>query len=478
MSIIPYKHQTDAIKNMKHIESISCGGFLSHDMGLGKTITMSLFLKENKLEKPDLIVCPFSVVDIWKREIKKIDPGKTMLIYHGKDRHAKITSKKYDYIITTYSMLASMESSLMTMSFGRIVLDESHCIKNGLSGNQPKCAQGVFQIAKNSIYRWCISGTPFNNRILDIASQCKFIGTAPYNSKDWWKKYSCSKIVVDEWRQKYMLLKDKDGLVKPLKYIDISVEPTSMESSLIKDLRAKVARSFSEWKMAVGTDRRHLQMQIMALITRLRIYSDSFYCGDPNVNVENAMENCSKLSRIVNDIDDYIQQDGKNGLVIFSQFTTFISILKKCILECLVGVDVLTYTGNMDMIERDVNVRLFNENRNARVIIVSLMAGGTGLSLHHGSSTVIISEPCYNPFAEKQAEERVHRLGQENDVNIIRYKMTEGVESWMDGLKKQKINIASTIGLAKKKDVSEGFSFSDVAKLFSEHVSPTSNSRT
>ena len=142
-------------------------------------------------------------------------------------------------------------------------------------------------------------------------------------------------------------------------------------------------------------------------------------------------------------------------------------------INALPGIDVYTFIGDMNSTKRDQVVRIFNKSREPRVILVSLIAGGTGLSLHYGSSTVLMCEPCYNPFAEKQAEERVHRLGQDTQVNIYKYRLTEGVENWMEGLKKKKLKIASTLGMTKKNLVSDDFAFSEVERLFSEHVSFT-----
>ena len=87
-----------------------------------------------------------------------------------------LDNKNLDFIITTYSILGL--GQLKKLKWGRVILDESHSIRNGLSAKKPKAA------AK---YKWCLSATPFCNRMNDIASQCKFIGTAPYNDPNWWK---------------------------------------------------------------------------------------------------------------------------------------------------------------------------------------------------------------------------------------------------------------------------------------------------
>ena len=107
------------------------------------------------------------------------------------------------------------------------------------------------------------------------------------------------------------------------------------------------------------------------------------------------------------------------------------------------------FNGSMNIKERNKVVDEFNVSNKPRVILVSLMAGGTGLSLHHGSSTVIISEPYYNPFIEQQAEERVHRIGQTEQVKVIRYVTKNSIETWMQSMKDKKTCIAGEFNLVK-----------------------------
>jgi SNF2 family DNA or RNA helicase len=474
MEVQPYPHQKKAIKNMKRIETEGYGGLLAHEMGLGKTITMALHLKENKLPISDLIVCPYSVIKTWEYELKRVNPViPKILVYHGDNRDKKLENGPWDYVITTYTILGM--GKIHKKFWGRIVLDESHIIRNGKpdTNRGPKCAIAAFKLSSRSRYRWCISGTPFNNRISDIIAQCAFIGTTPYNNKKWWYQNRRNDDKICEWRDRFVLFKSKEGLLEPSKYVEIIVEPRVIESNLIKDLRARAAKEFAMWKKATGLAKAELQMRILGLIIKMRQYANSYYCGEDITDTETLLDNCAKLEQVINDIDDKVYKDSKKGIVVFSQFTSFICILKKVILEQLPGIDVYTFIGDMNSTKRDQVVRIFNKSREPRVILVSLIAGGTGLSLHYGSSTVLMCEPCYNPFAEKQAEERVHRLGQDTQVNIYKYRLTEGVENWMEGLKKKKLKIASTLGMTKKNLVSDDFAFSEVERLFSEHVSFT-----
>ena len=473
MSFTPYQHQIDAQNIMLRMEQEGKGGFLADSMGLGKTLTMALFLKNNLIiGKKTLIVCPYSIMNTWKREINRVYQNEKLpkiLIYHGPRRVKEFEEDKWDFIITTYAILGTEE--LNYKRWGRVVLDESHYIKNGLTSSAPKCAKAAFEIGKRSIKNWCISGTPFNNRMKDLASQCKFIGTSPYNDLSWWKNHKNDEEALLFWRNKFVLQRTKEGMLMMPIYHDIEVEPKEREKELIEALREEAKKKFQQWKLAQGVEKIKLQALVLTLIQRLRIVSNSFYSGEGAINTDQVIANNSKVERMINDIDNQIFKDKKKGVVVFSQFTSFLSVLEQVIEESMVGVEVLKFTGSMDDTERDEVVKYFNESRHPRVILVSLMSGGVGLSLHHGSASLFLSEPYYNPFVEQQAEDRVNRLGQDNQVEIFRYTMMNSVETWMNALKLRKLGIASSLSLVKKSDVTIDFSFEDVAALFYDHVS-------
>lgn len=471
----PYQHQIDAQDIMLRMEREGNGGFLSDSMGLGKTLTMALFLKNNFIiGKKNLIVCPFSIMKTWEREINLVyqeEDVPKILIYHGPRRVKYFEEDNWDFIITTYAILGSGE--LNYERWGRIVLDESHYIKNGLLSRAPKCAKEAFKIGKRSIKNWCISGTPFNNRMKDMASQCKFIGTAPYNDPSWWREHQDDKDVLLEWRNKFVLQRTKEGMLRKPIYHDIEIEPRDKERILVDSIRAQAADKFQEWKLAQGINKLKLQAIVLALIQKLRIISNSFYSGEGVIDTDEVITNNAKVDRMINDIDNQIFKDKKKGVVVFSQFTSFLSVLEQVIEEKMAGVKVLKFTGSMDKIERDEVVKYFNESRHPRVILIGLMSGGVGLSLQHGSASLFLSEPYYNPFVEQQAEDRVNRLGQDNQVEIFRYTMMNSVETWIKAMKARKLGIASTLSLVEKNEVSMDFSFKEISELFYDHVSFT-----
>ena len=312
MSLTLLKHQNMALPIMKNMERKGKGGFLADGMGLGKSVTMATFLMRNKIPGlTDLIVCPLSLMKHWKKEIRRVykaDDRKRpkILFFHGKNRveRLKIRKSKKDFVITTYAILGS--GQLKKYRWGRVVLDESHYIKNGLKKKGVKCAIGAYEVGSRSRYNWCITGTPFNNRMKDIAAQCKVIGTSPYNDPNWWIDENGGKDQkeLDKWRKRFVLRRTKNkvlkNLLKPPKYHNIEIEPTETEKTLINNIRAEAKKKFDKWKRSEGLTKVRLQGQLLALIQRLRVVSNSYYCGEKNIDTNKVMCNNAKIRAMTN----------------------------------------------------------------------------------------------------------------------------------------------------------------------------------
>jgi hypothetical protein len=449
--------------------------FLLHDFTVThNTILMATHLMQNKIpDRRDLIVCPMSLLEQWKKELKRVYKGNGLrkpkvLLFHGPKRVGRFLKRKWDFVVTTYSILGT--GQLNRFKWGRVVLDESHTIRNGLRSKKPKAATAAFEVGKHSKYNWCLSATPFCNRMKDIAAQCKFVGTRPYNDPKWWKKQGKSTANIKEWRDKFVLRRTKENILAPPLYHDIDVKPTRREVLLVEKIRTEAQEKFERWKRSKGLTKIKLQGQILALIQRLRMVSDSYYSGELEIDTDQVVHENAKVSVMLETLDRKIWDDPTHSVVIFSQFTSYLSVLEKVIEEQMVGVEVMKFTGGMSSEERNDVVEEFTTSTTPRVLLVSLMAGGVGLNLMP-CATVFLSEPYYNPFLEKQAEERVHRLGQEHQVNVYRFSMENSVETWVNGLKQKKLFLAAGLDLlAPHEESPMDFSFKDLANLFTDLV--------
>lgn len=193
---------------VKQEASIYNGGILADEMGMGKTIqTIALFLHD-KTKRPSLVVAPTVALMQWKNEIQQhAGDSLSVGVFHGANRSGdKEDLEKFDILLTTYSVLESVyrkqqygfkrknglvkeKSPLHAIQFYRVILDEAHNIKDRQSGTA-KAANNLM-----THKRWCLSGTPLQNRIGEMYSLIRFLDIEPFGqyfctkcpcrSKDW-----------------------------------------------------------------------------------------------------------------------------------------------------------------------------------------------------------------------------------------------------------------------------------------------------
>ncbi|KAK1699732.1 SNF2 family domain-containing protein [Colletotrichum godetiae] len=135
--------------------------------------------------------------------------------------------------------------------------------------------------------------------------------------------------------------------------------------------------------------------------------------------------------------------------VVFSTWTSHLDLIQMALDN--VGVTYVRLDGSMTRIARTQAMDSFREDHSVHVILVSITAGGLGLNLTAGSS-VYVMEPQYNPAAEAQAIDRVHRLGQKRPVRTVRYIMRNSFEEKMLELQEKKNKLA-TLSMDRKERV-------------------------
>jgi DNA repair protein RAD16 len=173
------------------------GGLLGDEMGMGKTIqAVSLIMSDWPQKQPTLVVVPPVALMQWSAEITEYTDGKLkVLVYHGQNSKVKNMSlkdlKKFDVIMISYNSLESLyrketkgwsrgedivkeDSLIHAMHFHRLILDEAHSIKSRTTGVAKAC------FALKGTYKWCLSGTPVQNRIGEFFSLLRFLEVRPF----------------------------------------------------------------------------------------------------------------------------------------------------------------------------------------------------------------------------------------------------------------------------------------------------------
>ena len=190
------------------------GGLLGDEMGMGKTIqAVSLIMSDYPAKEPSLVVVPPVALMQWQNEIKEYTNGKLkVLVYHNtnpKIKKMKINDlREYDIIMISYSGLESIyrkeskgwkrddglvkeNSKIHAITYHRLILDEAHNIKTRTAS----CAKACFALKAD--FRWCLSGTPVQNRIGEFFSLLRFLQIRPFAC------YFCKKCPCAElhWNQ-------------------------------------------------------------------------------------------------------------------------------------------------------------------------------------------------------------------------------------------------------------------------------------
>lgn len=560
------------------------GGILADEMGMGKTIqTVAMLCSDvsrtpGKDEAGTLVVAPTVAIMQWRNEIN-LYTGNALriLVYHGQNREISAAEmKKYDIVLTTYNIIESVwrkqqsgfkrrdgvvkeKSLLHSISFHRIVLDEAHNIKD----RSTNTARAVFNLKAD--LRWCLSGTPLQNRVGELFSLLRFLEVEPFSnyfcmkcpckSLHWkfsdrrhcdecghkpmdhtcWFNHELLKPIVrfgatgeglDAFRKIHLLLRRimlrrtkverADDMGLPPRVVTVrrdlfNAEEEDMYDSLYSDSK----RKFDTYADA-GTVLNNYA-NIFQLITRMRQMADHpdlilkrigaetsgqtnlvcRICDDlsedaikarchhtfcrscvqdyiegyvggsppcPSCRValdidltapalEPQAEEVQKRSNIVNRIDmsrwrtstkiealveelyKLRRRDSSIKSIVFSQWTSFLELVHWRLRRA--GFSSCKLDGTMTPEARAKTIDHFSTDPNVSVFLVSLKAGGVALNLTEASQ-VFILDPWWNPSAEWQAADRVHRLGQRRPVRITRLIVENSIESRIVELQEKK----------------------------------------
>ncbi|MED6182637.1 hypothetical protein PIB30_030374 [Stylosanthes scabra] len=161
------------------------------------------------------------------------------------------------------------------------------------------------------------------------------------------------------------------------------------------------------------------------------------------INLEN-FQTSTKIEALRQEIRSMVERDGSAKGIVFSQFTSFLDLINFSLHES--GVSCVQLTGNMTMAARDAAIKRFTNDPDCRIFLMSLKAGGVALNLTVASH-VFLMDPWWNPAAERQAQDRIHRIGQFKPIRIVRFIIENTVEEKILKLQaKKELVFEGTIG--------------------------------
>lgn len=422
------------------------GVIFADDMGLGKTlqtITVIYHLKLQKhIIKPILIVVPTTLLNNWAKEIEKFAPSLSYSTYYGQNR----VIKESDIIFTTYQILRRDREKIKKKKFDMIIIDEAQNIKNP----HTQTAKSVKEI--KATYKIALSGTPVENNLSELWSIFDFALPRYLKSlKDFQKSYAKAiEINQDKTAAKrlknitspFMLrrLKSDRSIIKDLpekividQYITMEKEQAALYQSFIDESLGVIDSSEKK-------DRSALIFKLLIALKQICNHPRNFDKTSPS-----DYHLSGKTKVLMQLLETIIERDEK--ALIFTQYTEMGDILEEIIKKELF-MEPLYLKGSLSKSKRDALIENFNNDKEKKIFILSLKAGGIGLNLTEANN-VIHYDLWFNPAVENQATDRAFRIGQEKNVNVFRFITQNSFEEKIDKMiksKQQLQNLSVSVG--------------------------------
>ncbi len=448
-------YQREGFEWMVRLAEWGAGACLADDMGLGKTVQAIAFMLYKANEGPSLVVCPASVMLNWASELNRFAPTLGIKILNeAADRNTMLTNTKpYDVVLTTYGLLIREEKTLTDIEWNTICLDEAHIIKN----RSTKMSATAMKLkAKRRII---LTGTPVQNYLSELWNLFQFLNPGLLGSFDNFSKKYIVPIEQDGNKERqrqlkrmiapFLLRRTKAEVIEELpEKTDITrrIEMSSYEKVAYEAMRqAAEAALETEDKVDVNT---------LAQITKLRQAACAISLVQKDWNFEP-----SKINAAADLISEIV--DAGNSVLVFSQFTSFLTMVK-AVIEKRIGKEKMLYLDGTTPIRKREKMVADFQHGVAPVFLISLKAGGLGLNLTN-ANYVIHLDPWWNPAIEQQATDRAYRIGQDKNVTVYHLIAENTIEEKILRLHKTKRDLADS--LLSDSNVSRAMTIDDLRYL-------------
>ncbi|MEU8263378.1 SNF2-related protein [Micromonospora sp. NPDC048999] len=440
-------YQRRGLAWLAFLQSLGLGGILADDMGLGKTVQLLALLAGDPPEAgPTLLVCPMSLVGNWQREAAKFAPELRVHVHHGAERARgeafAAAVPAADLVLTTYSVAARDAVDLAGIDWHRVVVDEAQAIKNAAT----RQAEAVRSLPAR--HRVAVTGTPVENRLADLWSIMQFANPGLLGPAATFRKKFAEPIerhgdaeVAERLRRitgPFVLrrLKTDASIISDLPeklemevLCNLTAEQAALYRAVVDDMMAKIESSD-------GMERRGL---VLATMTRLKQV-----CNHPAQLLHDGSAltgRSGKLERLEEIVDEVLAAGEK--ALLFTQYAEFGGMLRGH-LSARTGREVLYLHGGVGKAERDTMVTRFQSPDGPPLFVLSLKAGGTGLTLTAANHVVHVDR-WWNPAVEDQATDRAFRIGQRRRVQVRKFVCAGTVEEKVAAMIADKRSLAQRV---------------------------------
>jgi SWI/SNF-related matrix-associated actin-dependent regulator 1 of chromatin subfamily A len=423
------------------------GTLLGDEMGLGKTIQAIGVINMDPSIKSVIIVCPASLKLNWARELRKwlARPMTIQIVGSG------VGWGKADITLINYEMLAKHVASIEANKFDLAVIDESHRVKNPKAA----CTKAFQKIEARR--RIAMTGTPILNRPIELWTTLLWLEPSRWNKRSgYFQKRYCGAF-MGEWGWVNDGATNLDELqevlrtscmIRRLKKDVLSELPPKIRSVIELEGDAN-ARKAAKAELAKWEQIKHATEAAQAAIDQADAMDDAAAYAKAVEALHDAtgaafeemsaVRHATALAKVPFALDFLTEmlEDTDEKIIVFAHHVDVVQAL----IEGLDKFNPVKLVGGMSDKAKQASVDAFQKDPNVRVFVGNIQAAGVGITLT-ASSHVVFVELDWTPARISQAEDRAHRIGQFDSVQVQHLVLQESLDAYMAGMLVDKQDIA------------------------------------
>ncbi|WP_349675487.1 DEAD/DEAH box helicase [Pseudonocardia sp. EC080625-04] len=447
-------YQERGVAWLAFLSTLGLGACLADDMGLGKTVQLLALEAHDRAAgatAPTLIVCPMSMVGTWQREAGRFAPDLRVHAHHGPSRprgdalHEVLDG--VDLVVTTYATATRDAEDLRSWRFHRLVLDEAQMIKNSHAAAS-RTARSL-----DAAHRIALTGTPMENRLAELWSVMDFLNPGILGSPEVFRQRFAVPVerhgdagaarTLRRITRPYLLRRVKtdplviDDLPEKIEIVQdhrLTREQASLYRTVVDDMMEKIEGSD-------GIERRGNVLAAMSKLKQVCNHPAQLLHDGSPIHRAGGAHRSGKVARLEEILESVLAAGDK--VLLFTQYTEFAAMLRPH-LSARFDTEVLYLHGGTPKKRRDEMVARFQGDGGPSVFLLSLKAGGTGLTLT-AANHVIHLDRWWNPAVEDQATDRAFRIGQKRSVQVRKFVCPGTVEERIDTLVASKRSLSDLV---------------------------------
>jgi SNF2 family DNA or RNA helicase len=420
LSVDPYPYQVIGIEWLTSQKKLGLRGAILGDvMGLGKTLQAIGFITKNVNAglQNNLVICPATLIDNWKKEIQKFSPKLKVLTHFGQFRTGIPSGLiNFDVVVTSYDALVADHAILRAINWNIVILDEAQNIKN------PEAKRTLRSKGLPREFGLAISGTPLENRLRDIWSLSDFAQPGLFGSEDSfaneYESESGGALEVNRILRSIMLrrkLSDIDHQLPEKIVKDYPLRWPEELNQIYENVRLEAIAEFAHAGGLVATGR----------LRKLTTHPILMEIGPQN----DLLALSPKYALTVDILEELFANNEK--CLIFASYREIMDRFLADLTHRFPKTFIEILDGRTEMSDRQPLVERFNKHDGSGVLICNPIVAGAGLNIT-GANHVIHYNLEWNPAKEDQATFRVYRNGQLKETFIHRLFYVSTIDEVID----------------------------------------------